>query len=212
MKENGRFTRNTWLILILALLLLLASIAQVAYRATLPTDGWSVYTTDVEGSNWYFDANLVGAASGLQRDDEILAVDGRSVIGNATNAYIPAPPRWQAGQTVSMLIQREDAQVEIEVPVVRWTGTAVWRYNVGELSGLTDLIGSLLLLAVSWFTFLRRPTVPSARALLLLSTALAAATISSLLPDGLSIQFNQTAFYLTAVFNFIPCCGYTVRN
>jgi len=203
MNENGRFPRTAWFVIAAALLLMLASMAQVAYRATLPTDGWSVYTTGVEESNWYLDANLVGADSGLQRDDAILAVDGRSVIGNATNEHIPAPTRWRAGQTVTMLVQRGGEQIEVDVPVVHWTGTAVWRYNISELPRLTDRIGALLLLAVSWFAFLRRPAVPSARALLLLSTALAASTISSVLPDGLSVQFNQTAFYLTAFFTYI---------
>lgn len=203
MNENGRFPRTAWFIMAAALLLLLASVAQVVYRATLATDGWSVYTTDVEDSNWYLDKNLVGAASELQRDDAILAVDGRSVIGKATNEYIPAPPRWQVAQTVTMLVQRGDMQLEIDVPVVHWTGTAVWRYNVGELANLTDPIGALLLLAVSWFTFLRRPQVASASALLLLGTALAAATISGVLPDGLSVQFNQIAFYLSAFFSYI---------
>ena len=203
MKEHSRFPRTAWFIAAAALLLLTASVAQLIYRATLPTDGWSVYTIDVEESNWYLDANLVGAASALQPGDAILAVNGRSVTGNATNDYLPPPTGWQVGQMVNMRIQRGNEQLEITVPLVRWTGTAVWHYSIGDIRNLAELVGTLLLLAVSWFTFLRRPTVPSARALLLYSTASAASTISSTLPDGLSVQFNQTAFYFTLFFTYV---------
>jgi hypothetical protein len=66
-----------------------------------------------------------------------------------------------------------------------------------------DIVGALTLLAISWFTFLRRPAVPSARALLILGTAFASVAISNLLPDGLSVQFDQAAFYQTSFFSYI---------
>ncbi|MEJ2348800.1 MAG: hypothetical protein P8Y03_03340 [Anaerolineales bacterium] len=44
---DSRFTPAAWLVLAFALGLLLLSAAQLAYRFTLPTDGWSVYTEEV---------------------------------------------------------------------------------------------------------------------------------------------------------------------
>jgi hypothetical protein len=93
--------------------------------------------------------------------------------------------------------------MEIAVPLVHWTIAAVIRYNVLSLGQLTSVVGSLLFLAVSWFTFLRRPEVPSARALLILSTAVSATSSSGLLPDGLSVQFNRTAFGLTIFYSYM---------
>jgi hypothetical protein len=68
---------------------------------------------------------------------------------------------------------------------------------------LGNLLGGLLFLLVGWFTFIRRPDLPSARALLLLSTANGAASISGILPDGLSVQFNSLAFAMTSFFSYM---------
>jgi len=202
-KENRHFPRSAWFIVAGALLFLSGSVAQIAYRFTLPTDGWLVYTTDVEGSSWYYYANLVGADSGLQQYDAILAVDGRSVSETATSQYVPPPPNWRVGQTVTMLIQRGSDRIEVAVPVVHWTGEALWCNSTVEPSNLSEIVGAMLLVAIGWFTFLRRPAVPGARALLFLGTAFASVAISSMLPDGLSVQFNRTAFYLNAFFSYV---------
>ncbi len=206
-KERGakasRFSPVAWLVLIFALLLLLLGTAQLLYRYTLPTDGWSVYTEEIAETIFLFDHNLVGAVSELQTGDGILAVNGVSVQGSATSRPIDAPPGWEIGRTVIMLVQRGQDQLEVAVPVVRWTAAAVIRYNLLDLTGLASVGSALLMLAIGWFTFLRRPEVPSARALLLLSTAVGAASISGILPDGLSVQFNQTAFWLTAFYSYV---------
>jgi hypothetical protein len=58
-------------------------------------------------------------------------------------------------------------------------------------------------MAVGWFTMLRRPDVPSARALLILSTAAGATFISGILPDGLSVQFDRIAYLLTGFYSYM---------
>ena len=201
--DSPRLNGSGWLLLTTAALVLLLSAGQVAYRLTLPTDGWDVLTEDIEGANWIFYENLVGADSDLQQWDEVLAVDGRPASGNATNEYVPAPDKWQIGQTVTMLIVRDGVEMEVAVPVVSWTGTAVWHHIISELGQAGNLLGAILLLIIGWFTFLRRPDVPSARALLMFATASGAVTISTIVPDGLSVQFNQTAFYLTMFFSYV---------
>jgi len=200
---SQRLDRSGWLVLVAAVLVLLLSMAQVAYRLTLPTDGWGVLMGEIEGSNWIFYENLVGADSDLQPWDAVLAVDGRSVSGSASNAYVPAPENWQIGQTVTMLMLRDGVEMEVAVPVVAWTGTAVWRYYTATPGQVGNLLGVILLLMICWFTFLRRPDIPSARALLMFGVASGATTISSSVPDGLSVQFDQFAFYLTTFFSYV---------
>lgn len=197
------FKGTTGLIAIAALVLLLLSSAQIIYRLTLPTDGWAVYTTDLEKPDWIYDANLVRAPSGLQTDDNLLSIDGVSVEGGASLDYLSPPASWQAGEIVTAIVRRGDLQLALEIPVVRWTGAALWRYNIDQLDQLSGTFGALLFMAVTWFAFLRRPDLPSARALLILSTAIGAAFISGILPDGLSVQFNWLAFVATGFFSYI---------
>jgi hypothetical protein len=202
---ESRFTPGAWLVLAFALGLLLLGAAQLAYRFTLPTDGWSVYTeevADLQGT-WVYDMNLVGAPSGIQAGDKLLAVNGVSLQSKAMDAGVPAPPNWQVGRSVTMLVRRGSAQQSLAVPVVHWTGRSLWRYNMGQLDKVGFSLGTLLLIVVGWFTFLRRPGVPSARALLLLSTSIGAIFISGALPDGLSVQFNPLAVLTTSFYSYM---------
>jgi len=203
LSQETCFTPAGWGVLAFALALLLFSAGQLAYRFTLPTDGWSVYTEDVADSNWIYDANLVGAPSELQPGDSPLIVGGVSVQGTASSAYRSPPPGWKPGARVRMLVQRGSEQRWLEVPVVHWTGLAFWHHNLGQLDQLGDSLGALLFVLVGWYTFMRRPDLPSARVLFVLSAILGAATISSLLPDGLSVEFNWLAFGATGFFSYV---------
>jgi hypothetical protein len=102
-----------------------------------------------------------------------------------------------------MTVQRGEQGFLIRVPVVHWTPAALWRYNIADLSRLINLLGALTLFLVSLFTFTRRPAVPSAWALLVFCAASFANSLSGLLPDGLSVQFNPLAFPFTAFFSYI---------
>ena len=62
-KTVWRLDGSGWLVLLAAVLVLLLSVGQVVYRLTLPTDGWSALTGEIEGSNWIFYENLLGADS-----------------------------------------------------------------------------------------------------------------------------------------------------
>jgi hypothetical protein len=201
--RKARFDSSARLIMGFALALLILSVAQVAYRYTLPSDGWMVVTQDLEDSNWIYYGNLVGAKSGLQPEDMILSVEGVSVAGSATFAHVTAPSGWQAGSSVEMVVQRGEQQVSLEVPVVHWTVLAVLSYNLSLVQPLGNLLSGLLFLFVGWFTFIRRPDLPSARALLLLSTAAGASSISGIIPDGLSVQFNSLAYAMNSFFSYM---------
>ncbi len=202
-REETRFNTSAWLVLAFAMALVLLSAAQIIYRYTLPTDGWSVITTEIDQADWVYWENLVGAPSGLQQNDILLAVGEQSVQGSATTGYIPAPTGWVAGGSVMMTVMRGEGETSVLVPVIHWTPAALWRYNFGDIAELVDLLGGLTLLAVGLFTFLKRPGVPAARALLVLCAAFTAAGLSGLLPDGLSVQFDPLAYASTSFFSYM---------
>jgi hypothetical protein len=202
MSSRPEFSASAITALTAAVLLVIVSTAQIAYRFTLPTDGWEVYTTELEHSNWVFWKNLVGAPSALQPGDELLAVEGQSVVDTASIDPLPAPPRWQISQTVQMVVLRDGQEIAVDVPIVHWTLAAVWRALVSSLDEATSLLGALILACVGFFTCYRRPDLSSARALLILCSAIAASAISGLLPDGLSVAFDRPAYLLTGFFSY----------
>ncbi len=201
--EETHFNLFAWLVLAFAMALVLLSAAQIIYRYTLPTDGWSVITTEIDQADWVYWENLVGAPSGLQQNDILLAVDGQSVQGSASTAYIPAPSGWVAGGSVLVTVMRGEEEISFLVPVVHWTPAALWRYNFRDIARLVSLLGGVTLFAVGLFTFFKRPGVPAARALLVLCASIFAAGLSGLLPDGLSVQFNPLAYASTSFFSYM---------
>ena len=199
-----RFTPAGWAVLVFALGLVLLSAAQLAYRSTLPTDGWLILTTEnFDAPDWVYWENLVGAPSGLQREDIVASVDGRSVQGAASNNHIPPPPGWATNQTVEMGVRRGDQTLLMAVPVVHWTPQSLWRHMVVRPELLVGLLGALVFFALALFTFYQRSDIPASRALLVLSATFLAINISGLLPDGLSVQFNRLAFYTTGAFSYL---------
>jgi hypothetical protein len=201
--QEQRMDRSAWFLLVFAAVFLLLSLAQIAYRFTLPTDGWSVYTEDLDNPDWIFYTNLVGTPSGLQPEDTLIAVGDRSMLGTASLGYLARPANWQAGKTVTMIIQRADQQVLVDIPIVHWTLRSIWRYNFENLTQFASTVSAVLFLFIGGLTFLRRPSLPSARALLMLSTAIAASFISGILPDGLSVQFDQLANTTTSFYSYL---------
>ena len=190
--------------LLFAVGLVALSVAQLAYRFALPTDGWAVLTTDTFGAtDWTYWENLVGAPSELRRGDLLIAVDGRSVRGVAGAGYLSPPPGWGAEQIVALRIARQGQELTVPVPVVHWTCAALWRHLLIRPDLLVGLLGGLACFALALFTVRQRPEVPAARALLVLSAAFLASDVSVLLPDGLSVQFDQPAVYTTAFFSYL---------
>jgi len=70
-----RFNLGAWLILSIAIVFFVFSFADLAYRLTLPTDGWEVNeANDLPGFNYL--KNLMGNYSPLQAGDQVVAVEG----------------------------------------------------------------------------------------------------------------------------------------
>ena len=202
LNRSSRFDRGAWIILIFALGLILLSLAQIIYRYTLPTDGWAVITTDsFDAPNWIYYINLAGAPSDLRPGDELLAVDDLSVQGTASLGDESPPADWIAGQHVTMTVLRDGKQLSVEVPVINWTFSSLWRF-LTSIFGAVPVLGAVLMALVGLFTFWRRSELSAARALLILCMANLASTISGLIPDGLSVQFNALASFMTGFYSY----------
>ncbi|MDX1437886.1 MAG: hypothetical protein R3335_13830 [Anaerolineales bacterium] len=199
--NQPRFNRGAWLTLAFGLGLILLSLSLLAYRFTLPTDGWDAEYHDLDQLNWVYLENLVGAQSPLQIGDVLSAIEGQILLGTASVEYLPPPPGWESGNQVSATVIREGSDLSFQLPVVNWTPTAWLRRNILP-SRLLNYPMILFLTAVGFLTFFRRPHLHSARALLIFWAAMAATFISTSLPDGVSAQFDRLAFTGVFFFNY----------
>jgi len=202
-REEKHFDRGARLTLAFALGIILLSTVQTAYRFTLPTDGWSVIFGNLSDSTWLYVDNLVGAPSPLQSLDELIAVEDLSLTNTSTDTPMQPSANWVVGGQVEVTVVRQGRQLTFAIPVVGWTVAAWLRNTVSRFEVVAGWAGAFILLGVSLFTFLKRPEVPAARALLMLCTAIFANNVSSSLPDGLSAGFDPIAFWAAGFFSYM---------
>ncbi len=196
MAHLGRGPRLT---LLFAVLLMAASLAQVIYRYTLPTDGW--YSEEnPDGAYWEYYANLTGAESGLQPGDHLLGVAGQPLVAAD---YAEMRSSWVAGNTVNYHVERGGQRLQIAVSLVHWTPRLLVQSVRVDPSGFISMLGTAVLVAVGFLAFFRRPYDPAARALLIFVSALGANEISGLVPDGVYIAFFPVAAITTGLFSYI---------
>ena len=196
MSHLGRGPRLT---LLFAVLLMAASAAQVFYRYTLPTDGWSS-EEDLDGVYWDYYANLVGAGSGLRPGDHLIGVAGRPLADLTGDV---ARPFWYVGNTVNYDVMRDGQRLQIAVPLVHWTPQALIKSVKVDPALLISTLGVAVLVAASLLAFLKHPDDPAARALLIFVAALAASGISDLVSDGLYTAFFPVASVMTGFFSYM---------
>lgn len=199
---NSRMRHLDWgqrLILWCAVLLMATSAAQVAYRYTLPTDGW-YSVQDLVSSYWEYYANLTGAASGLQSGDHVLGVAGQPLVAAD---YAEMRSSWVAGNTVNYDVERGGQRLQIAVSLDHWTPRLFVQSVKVDPSGLISTLGIAVLVAVGFLAFFRRPYDPAARALLIFVSALGANEISGLVPDGFYRDFFPVAAIATSLFSYI---------
>jgi hypothetical protein len=174
------------------------SLAQLLYRFTLPTDGWSVTKVPFFGPEQIYQTNLAGAASKLQPGDHLLAVGGVPVAEIPPGAR---PADWVAGQTVQVTVLRAGETLTLAVPVLHWTWGHWWRYATVSLDQLASRLSALFLLCVALFTFFRRPGDPAAWALLAWLGGFFALNVSTSLPVGLTTWFDALGHWLNYLFS-----------
>ncbi len=199
MTDQRRFGRAARLSLLFALLILLASTAQVVYRAFLPTDGW-LSEEDLGGAYWEYHVNLAGAVSALQFGDQVIGVEGQSL---AAVYEAGPPPFWQAGQTVTYDVRRGSKQLQVEVPLVHWTPQALIRSFSSYPASALSILAGVTLVSVGFLAFLKRPEDPAAQALLVFVAAVGALSISEVVPDGLYTFLYPLAAVATGFFSYV---------
>ncbi len=126
-----QFHFASWLAAILAVGLILCSIAQKAYRLTLPTDGWSFISGAVGGADEdrpTYQNNILSQPSPLKRDDHLLAVEGRpfeQILAQAYDGQVQPLPNWHEGQTVAYTVERQGSTMLLQVPLYTWSLSSV---------------------------------------------------------------------------------------
>ena len=198
--NHRRFDRAAGLSLAFAVLILLASTAQLVYRYFLPTDGWYIVNDELSTANFLYFANLVGAPSGLASMDVVTGVEGRPL---GEYPLGEAPPFWYAGNVVRYDIRRSGVPLTVDVPIVHWTPVSLFRSLTAAPSLLINFLGPLLLAAIGFLAFLKRPEDPAARALLIFVSVITAQAISAVLPDGLSTSFDPLGQLLAGFFSYM---------
>ncbi len=199
-----KFNRGAWLTLVIAILLFVYDIASLAYRFTLPTDGWMVNEATEVGFN--YTENLMGAPSGLIPGDNVIAVEG---IRADDWPYFPASLQqaWQDGATLDYTVIRDRQEMQVPVTLTHWQFGKWLRAKLRAPYELANLLAGYFLLALAVFVFLRRPGNPTAQAFLLFIAVLAA-NLASILPSGWSGLIDPLArvgiFISNVVFLTIP--------
>ena len=182
------------------MVLIIVSSAQVAYRLTLPTEGWAY--SDEDESPFLFTRNLLGAPSPLRPGDRLVAIEGvggREFVGDRLPP--PLADDWRSGQEVRYTVERDNAVVDAVVPLRHWTASAVLRNDLVSVRGVGRWLAALLMLGIGVFVLSKRPEEAPARALLLLSSVWFSSEISYVLPFGPTTALSRV-MPLAAFFSY----------
>lgn len=211
--SEEHFDLASWLILLFAIFIVALSAAQVLYRLSLPSDGWSAQP-DFFGpeQQFIFDQNLASAPSPLYNGDILLAVEGQPVgqaLQRALTLAPRLPPNWKIGGRVAYTVERDGRVPTLPVMLDRapaWVLTAIFP---GILFTDPSVIPSLL---IGIFLFLKRPRNRAARLLLVLGACFFASDALSHPPGGLQLGVTDlfyvaaywpALFYDKLIWNFI---------
>ena len=193
--QAGRFDRGARWHLILMAALLIFAVSSTIYRITLPTDGW--LAAEPEGFTSYgfiYQWDIMGSPSALQPSDHLVAVEGVSLVQASPAALWPLRVTWQAGSTARYTVLRGGQEVQLDASLVKWD---LWRYVRGSgVTGATLMgyLGIAAFLVVGFLAFWRRPDVPAARALWVLSASVFALfSVLDILPSMISDKVDPLA-------------------
>src|SRR5690606_28533113 len=151
-----------------------------------------------------FGENLLTDASPLRPGDVLVGVDGIpyfEVIGAAVSGQA-APIDYRAGATSTYTVWRDDAEVELEVPIAYWSpagiGRAAWRTLLDTpLGGVYRWLAWL----IAAYVFYRRPANQSAGLLFLLESVTLSMAISSMVaPVTVADALSPALFYAARIW------------
>lgn len=167
-------TRKTIVWLAAALSWILLCVILLAYRFTLPTDGWLAVEPDGFNSHGFIlRQNVMGLSSNLRPGDWVTEIQGVPIV----NGLYIAPERlenpWRAGGSVEYTIQREGQTISMQVPLGRWTIEQVLGATAfANAATIFTWFGLFVFLFASFYAFWRRPNLPAATALMFLASFL----------------------------------------
>lgn len=208
MPAERRFDRGAWLVLLFALIFITLDVVQLAYRFSLPTEGWLVDTSeqDQNSEDFLLSRNLVGAPSPLQSGDRLVVIGGipvQKILQPTTAIFFPRPPGWRVGGQVAVTVLRDGQRLTLDIPIVRWTLATWLQTNFSDPLSLISWLSVVVLLGAGVFTFLNRPQNLAARFLFLFGVTWLAINISSSLPDVIGFYFDAFTGYIKSLFSFV---------
>src|SRR4051794_10840852 len=104
--DDSRFSFGSWLFLAVGLLVVAASLGQLIYRLSQPTDGWLADNSQDDLGALY---NLLGQPSPLREGDAVLSISDKSPTMGMQDAFqfrSNLPSGWAAGGSVPYRIRR----------------------------------------------------------------------------------------------------------
>ncbi|MEP7358401.1 MAG: hypothetical protein ABI847_14235 [Anaerolineales bacterium] len=199
--DERKFDRNSWLVLILALVILAFSWTSILWPASLPSDGWS-YLIDLSkrDESLTVDAKVGSWASPLAPGDVVLAVEGQPASTIVARAFALAPqrpPNWTAGGSVVYTVRRAGQIINLDVPIAHYSASDLLGNLLSGGSGTSGLLIIFLPLMglLGVLVFLRRPRYAPARLLLLFAVSVLGGFVE-LAPSGLSDLLYPLAYFL----------------
>jgi hypothetical protein len=205
--NETRWTIGAKLALTAAAIFLLLNIAQVAYRFTIPSLGWTSKDPDTEEVTYEFrlEVNAVEASSPLQPGDAVQSIGGIPVSQIITPVPTPhiRPEFWQIGEKVLIAINRAGQPLEYEIQLIHWTHGAWWLTNFGGFNALLNWLITMLLFGVGTFTFFKRPGNLSARFLFAFGLASLSITLSDSTSDYIALYLDFPAAFTKGFFSNI---------
>ena len=175
-ENKRRWSAGAWVAAGFALFIFVFNAGMALYSTTRPTDGWRV-TGEITSENpeIIFDFHFSRDPTPIQAGDRLVAINGQSLAAllEAQHAfYRLAPPDWPDGTVLHYDILRGGEALSLSVPIRRLPYWSYYRQLGGaNLSGLTQLAGSLAFFVVGLVVFLLRPRDRAAHALLFIGVA-----------------------------------------
>jgi len=206
--NETRWTTGAKLTLLAAVIFLFLNIAQLAYRFTIPSLGWTSKDpeADVElAHEFQLEVNAVGASSPLQPGDAVQSIGGipvSQIITPVPTAHI-RPEFWKIGEKVLIAINRAGNPLEYEIQLVHWTPGAWWLTNFGSFNALFNWLVTILLFGTGAFAFLKRPGNLAARFLFAFGLASLSITLSDSTSDYIALYLDFPAVFAKAFFGNI---------
>jgi len=196
-KTSFRFTLAARLQVILILGIMAFSLVDLAYRFSLPTDGWEV-SEAVETGLVYL-RNLSESPSPLQPGDHVTAINGIRADWLTVYGTDSLQEIWRAGAVIDYTLVRDGQEMTVPVTLKHWD-LGAWAGNQFLYPvTLAGLLSNWFLFVLALVVFLRRPDNLSAGPFLIVTALFAGGSLSELLPSGFTSWIDPGASFLQVV-------------